>query len=136
MGEYIENGVGSWVKVNGFLGEFVVQARGVRQGCPLSPVLYVLYLEPLVAAIRACGRVRGLWLPGSGGAEVKVAAYADDMTLFLSSERSADAAMEEVSNFAKASGSAVNRGKCRVKFFGTWVGRGVQFCGMEVCEGP
>lgn len=82
----------------------------MRQGCPLSPLLYVLYLEPLAAAIRANRRVEGLWLPGGGGRCLKTALYADDMTLFSTSERSVEAALGIVADFAKASGSAINLG--------------------------
>ncbi|KAK1875417.1 putative 149 kDa protein, partial [Dissostichus eleginoides] len=46
-------GVGSKVVVNGHLGDFFRLHSVVRQGCPLSPLLYVLYMELLAAAIRA-----------------------------------------------------------------------------------
>ena len=41
------SGVKSAVKVNGYLTQFFQLSRGVRQGCPLSPLLYVLYAEVL-----------------------------------------------------------------------------------------
>ena len=44
----------------GFLG------RGVRQGCPLSPLLYVLVSEVLCNQIRKCRDIEGFWLPGLG----------------------------------------------------------------------
>ncbi|KAM7294365.1 uncharacterized protein ISCGN_023871 [Ixodes scapularis] len=44
--------------------------RGVRQGCPLSLLLFVLSLEPFLTNIDRCSLVRGIPLPGSG--EVKV----------------------------------------------------------------
>ena len=36
-----------FVYVNGYLGPFFVLSRGVRQGCPLSSLLYVLVSEVL-----------------------------------------------------------------------------------------
>ena len=129
-------GVGSRVKINGFLGDFVFQTRGVRQGSPLSALLYVLYLQPLAAAVRTDSRVKGLWLPGGGGEEVRMAVYADGLTLFLTSDRSIEAAMQVVGNFGKASGLAINIGKCKIKYFGTWVGKRHSVSGMEVCTGP
>lgn len=86
-------------------------------------------------AIRANGRVEGLWLPGSGGEQVKVAMYADDMTLFAIRERSVAMAME-VRRFEAASGLAINIQKSQVKYFSNWSSRKQQVCGMQVCEGP
>ena len=58
------------------------------------------------------------------------------LTLFMTSDRSIEAAMQVVGNFGKASGSAINMGKCKMKYFGTWVGKRDSVTGMEVCTGP
>ena len=56
--------VQSSVNVNGYLSPFFALSRGVRQGCPLSPLLYVLVSEVLAINIRRNPRVSGLSLPG------------------------------------------------------------------------
>ena len=58
-------GVHSCVNVNGYLSSFFVLSHGVRQGCPLSPMLYVLVSEVLAVNIRANPRITGLSIPGS-----------------------------------------------------------------------
>ena len=51
--------VGSHVLVNGWKTRRIDVTRGVRQGCPLSPLLYVLDAEPLVIRIRSSTGIVG-----------------------------------------------------------------------------
>ena len=59
------NNVSSSVNVNGYISNSFNLSRGVRQGCPLSPLLYVLVAEVLACNIRFNGVISGLSLPGS-----------------------------------------------------------------------
>jgi len=54
----------------------------VRQGCPLSPYLFVLVLECLAARIRAQPVFTGIAEPLSGTKNVQ-SMFADDCTVFL-----------------------------------------------------
>ncbi|KAJ8391034.1 hypothetical protein AAFF_G00096550 [Aldrovandia affinis] len=77
-------GAYSCVQVNGFLSGAVEQAGGVRQGCPLSPLLYVLFMEPFAELVRRDPGVDGVRLPGAAGEVLKIQQYVDDTTLFVS----------------------------------------------------
>lgn len=66
------SGVQSAVNVNGYL------SHGVRQGCPLSPLLYVLVAEVLAVALRLHPRIESLLLPGSSCRLLAISKYADD----------------------------------------------------------
>ena len=125
----------SRVSVNGHLGECFRLGAGVRQGCPLSPLLYVLYLEPLAAAIRADRGIRGFPVPGTVE-RVKLSLYADDATLLLDRERCLDRALEIIRRFGEGSGAALNEDKTSLKFFGIWAGRRDAPGGLSLCEGP
>ena len=50
----------SCIQNNGFLSGFYKTERGVRQGCPLSPLCFLLILELLSARIRAEKNIKGL----------------------------------------------------------------------------
>ena len=48
------------VQYNGRVSRFFEVSRGVRQGCPLSPLLYVLGAEILARAIRENKKIKGV----------------------------------------------------------------------------
>ncbi|PIK55038.1 hypothetical protein BSL78_08086 [Apostichopus japonicus] len=73
----------SSVIVNGFCSEVFNVERGVRQGCPLSPLLYVLFSESLSRLLERDSRLVPFVVPG--GAKVKCVQYADDVTCVVSS---------------------------------------------------
>ena len=52
--------IGSCVINNGWTSDCFKIKRGVRQGCPLSPYLFVLYFEVLASAIRSDPSIKGI----------------------------------------------------------------------------
>ena len=57
------SGISSAVCINGYTSAAFFPSRGVMQGFPLSPLLYVLAIEVLVANLRASRAIPGLRLP-------------------------------------------------------------------------
>ena len=106
---YTENK--SYLLLNGYLSLPVLIKRGVRQGCPLSALLYLMIAEVLAEAIRQDQEVRGYPLPGTDFS-VKIAQYADDTGLFLLDKESVIRAFWIVSRFEDGSGSKLNLSKC------------------------
>ena len=62
----------SRILINGALSSPVFLHRGVKQGCPLSPLLYVLVSEVLSTQIRNCKDIEGFLLPRAGGLQFKI----------------------------------------------------------------
>lgn len=69
------------IRVNRRLSDAFAVSNGRRQGCPLSPLIFVLTLEPLLHKLRTNSNVKGIDIRNK---HYKVAVYADDILLFLS----------------------------------------------------
>ena len=70
----IYSNISSCVLNNGHASHFFSLTRGVRQGCPLSGVLFVIGLELLARAIKTHDRINGVII---GNHKVKTTMYAD-----------------------------------------------------------
>ena len=73
------NNIQSKIKINGLLSEPFTLKRGVRQGCPLSVLLYIIAAEILANFIIVNKRIKGTQI---GNQEIKVVNFADDTTIF------------------------------------------------------
>lgn len=102
--------------INGRVTPCFSVARGVRQGCPLSPLLFVLCLDPLLRRINDHPSVRGFPLPGSGS--LKVSAYADDVSLFVRDSDSLFVIFRLYEEYAALSGARLNTSKSKALIFG------------------
>lgn len=90
------------VQTNNNVSPFFNLHRGTRQGCPLSPLLFALTIEPLAIALRSSTEIKGII---RGQAEHKVSLYADDMLIYMSDlEVGLPKMLEQFSSFGKISG--------------------------------
>ena len=93
------------IKNNGWFSEDIQLKRGVRQGCPLSALLFVITVEIMAISIRNNNSINGLKLPDRNINELM---YADDTTLLLSDFESLATAIQEVNNFSQVAGMKLN----------------------------
>ena len=106
--------------VNGQLTKAVDLHCGVRQGCPLSALLYVACIEPLAQVLRRDQGIKGVAIPGSGGLFSKCVLYMDDVNILCTDLLSVNRALDLTDRYGLASGSKLNRGKTQALFYGPW----------------
>ena len=82
---------------------------GMRQGCPLSPLLFNIVLEVLAMEIREEKDIKGIQI---GKEEVKLSLFAGDMLLYLENPKDATRKLLELINeFVKVSRYKINAQK-------------------------
>lgn len=80
-------------------------SRGIRQGCPISPFLFVLAVEKLADSIRADADIRGIRLLDT---ETKILQFADYSTICVEDEDSFLKTLTIISQFEEVSGLGLN----------------------------
>ena len=112
------NEIESSLIINNVLSDFLPVYRSVRQGCPMSMSLFILFQEPFYRAIVASRVIRPVTLPDN--TDLKILGYADDSTLLIKDEQSLIEAFKLISKFEKAMGCRLNRNKTKIFGVGNW----------------
>ena len=89
----------SILNINGFFSEKIKLQRGVRQGCPLSALLYVLVIEVLAIQLRLNPNIVGFKV---GGEKIVSAHYMDDTTIIIKQNRCFKEVIKELESYEKA----------------------------------
>ncbi|KAF6024754.1 hypothetical protein EB796_016937 [Bugula neritina] len=128
------------IQVNGHLSESVALERGVRQGCPLSPTLYVLYVQMFVNFIAENPRFTGVRTTSNNIA--KLTAYADDLLFFCNDEYDVAEVFESFEYIKQGTGSMLNTNKTQLLPIGSatcvqyqqYVVERMKVCGITFCN--
>ena len=135
----------NWIKVfycniescilnNGWTSNFFKLGRGVRQGCPLSPYLFILSVEILADAIRQKKENSGMTFNGK---EPNLSQYADLTTLILDgSEKSFLEALKMIESFSNISGLKLNNSKTEALWTGANAERDFELCSEKDFKWP
>lgn len=93
----------SQILVNGYLTSDIKIGRSVRQGCPLSMALFVMYIEPVIRQIYAA--LRGILIENRF---IKIRAFADDLTIIIRNNEEFDLVLQIISEYSLSSGISLN----------------------------
>jgi len=98
--------------MNSWASNFFSVHRGVCQGCPLSPYLFILSAKILAKAIWKNADIKGLLVRNTA---IKLSQYANNATVILDgSEKSLSEALRILESFEKLSGLRLNSKKTEV----------------------
>lgn len=119
--------------VNGKPSTYISVMSSVKQGCPLSPLLFSIYLEAFCRKVFQNRCIIGFTLQST---EIKLLSYADDIALFCKDKKSIVEAVSEVKTFCQLTGAAVNWDKCCGLWHGTWATKPDIFEGIPFTSTP
>ena len=102
----------------GWISDRFNTERGIRQGCPLSPLLFIVAVEMMAIKIRNCKEIQGIKVNDQQNGTHKIIQFADDTTLTMKDERDIRKTVEIIEKFQAFSGLKLNKLKCQ----GTWLG--------------
>ena len=101
----------------GYMTDYFTVSRGVRQGCPLSPFLFILSVELLALKIREEPNCKGIRLPNLR--EAKISQFADDTTLISEDTNSLKFSLQIIGSFGSISGLRLNKKKTKAMWIGS-----------------
>ncbi|XP_035478463.2 uncharacterized protein LOC118299115 [Scophthalmus maximus] len=97
------------ITTSGIQSSFFTLSHGTRQGCPLSPLLFALAIEPLSIYLRSSPIFTGI---SRSDMVFKLSPYADDLLLYVSDpDRSIPAILSYLKTFGSLTGYKVNISK-------------------------
>ncbi|KAL0012862.1 hypothetical protein SO802_007970 [Lithocarpus litseifolius] len=107
------------ISINGSKMDPFQPSRGIRQGDPLSPYLFIMCMEFLGAQIAGlCNQKRWDAIKASrNGPSFSHIFFADDLLLFAkANSKNCEAILEVLDNFCNLAGQKVNKAKSRILF--------------------
>ena len=110
---------------NGFHSEFFNISRGIRQGCPISALLFILCVEVLAIYIREQENIKGIMI---GNNEIRITQFVDDTCLYLNGTNSLENVIAIFEDFYRYAGLRLNVEKTEA----IWLGKTNRF--GKICK--
>ena len=98
------------LNINGLLGHSFQPQAGVKQGDPLSPYLFAIYIEPMAIKLRNTGKEHGITMNNKYKTDI-VSLFADDTLLYAKNYNSSIKLIQIVDHYCIHSGMQLNINK-------------------------
>jgi hypothetical protein len=102
-------------KVNNQLTGKVPLNRGIKQGCPLAALLYIVYIEPFILTLQ--NHIKGIEI---GSTQFKTSCYIDDIHMFVSDEYEISTIAVIIEKYHQCTNSQINLSKSQILGLGRW----------------
>ena len=106
------------IKNNWWISSVIDISSGVRQGCTISSLLFIITVQILADKIRVNNKICGINLGNvcntAIATEVKLLQYADDMIVMSTSKDSIHGVFREVEKFTGVAGPKLNINKSEI----------------------
>ena len=129
----IYNCIESCVTNNGHSSQFFKLGRGIRQGCPLSALLFIIAVEMLSIEIRNNKYIQHLKIGNSIHSLVQLA---DDTTIFIKNKENLEVVLNILEKMKGASGLKINLEKSNIILLGKQVGNVKSVGGINCMQEP
>jgi exonuclease III len=113
------NNINSCISLNGWISKSFGLGRGIRQGCPLSALLFIIAAEFMSTNIRDADNINGIQFKSDAKLEVRITQLADDTTIFVNDVNSVANVIRIIKQFSNVSGVVMNLNKSE----GMWLGK-------------
>ena len=96
------------IKNNGWFSNKITMTRGIRQGCPVSALLFIIIAEVLATVLKESS-YEGITVKlNNKTKEMKVSQYADDTCLLIKDEAQIETVLKIIDNFGIFAGPKLN----------------------------
>lgn len=119
------------MKNNGWLSKTCNMSRGIRQGCPISALLYLFVAEILAMKIKIDPNIKGININSN---EIKSVQHADDLTITVRDDISFINTMKIVHEFCDHAGSKINVNKTEFLLLGGLKNTLTEINGIKVAD--
>ena len=106
------------VEIDGVNSNWKIQETGIRQGCPLSPYLFIIYMTVMIANVKE--KMGGNRIQHRiAGATFDEVLFADDTICLTKDTRTMNTMLAAIEEIGGWSGMKLSKGKCEALLFGT-----------------